>query len=426
MRANRIHLLTMFSDSGILTVSELERPMKRIFTCTPYIVAVMLLGSAGRNMAQSQPDTRAQTPQIESKILNQTRSLSISKPDGYESGSERYPVLYLLDAESNFESTAAIAHTLADDEFIPPMIVVGINSGDRALRTRDLTTPSQAEIDNRFSPGNGGADAFLSFIAEELVPYIDRNYRTRPYKVLVGSSLGGLFAIHALLTRPKLFNAYIAIDPSVGWNNGAEVAAARQFFSEVKELNADLFITAANMYGTATPEVRSLVGVLDGNTAQGFRWKFEYMEDENHISIPLPSIYYGLKSIFDGWYVVNPLLLFDEGGLDAIDKHFRQGGQRYGYERRASPFTVSLVVAGLIKAGRLEEASAVLLRDPKLYSPPWNQLDALARAYAQRGDTRQTIRYYILSLRENPNNTWARQKLKELGTNPDAVGKDER
>ena len=391
---------------------------------TPYVVTVLFLCLASCSQGQSQPGTRALT--LQSKILKQPRLLSISKPDGYDSGTDRYPVLYLLDAESSFESTAAIVHTLADDEFIPEMIVVGINSGDRALRTRDLTTPSQSEIDNRFSPGNGGADTFLSFISEELVPYIDQNYRTRSYRVLVGSSLGGLFAIHALLTKPKLFNGYIAIDPTVGWNNETEVANARRFFSEEKELDADLFITAANMYGAATPGVRSLAGILDGNTPQGFRWKFEYMEDENHISISLPSIYYGLKNIFDGWYVVDPLRLFDEGGLEALDKHFREGGKRYGYERTPPPFTVSLVVAGLIKAGRLEDASGVLLRDPKLYPPPWNQLDALARAYADRGDTQRAIRYYSLSLQENPNNTWARQKLKDMGSNPDVVGKDKR
>jgi len=390
----------------------------------PCILAAVLLTCAVCCLGQSQPNSAAQVVQVQSEILKQQRLLTISKPEDYDGGTDRYPVLYLLDAESNLEYTAAIVHTLAENEFIPEMIVVGINSGDNARRTHDLTPPSQAEIDNRFSPGNGGADAFLSFIDDELVPYIERNYRTRPYRILVGHSLGGLFAIHALITKPKLFNAYIAIDPTVAWNNGAEIDHSRRFFSEMKELQADLFITAANGFGTPTAGVRTFVGVLDGNTPQGFRWKYEYMQDENHVSIPLPSVYSGLKTIFDGWYVVDPLRLFDEGGLEAIDKHFREGGKRYGYERATPPFAVSLVVAGLIKTGRLEDASTVLLHDPKLYHPPWNQLDALARAYAERGNTQQAIRYYSLSLQENPHNTWARQKLKEMGKNPDTLIRD--
>jgi tetratricopeptide (TPR) repeat protein len=79
-----------------------------------------------------------------------------------------------------------------------------------------------------------------------------------------------------------------------------------------------------------------------------------------------------------------------------------------------------------MQRGRLEDASKVLLRDPKTYPPPWNQLDALARAYAERGNTQQAIRYYRLSLQENPQNTWARQKLKEMGTDPDPLSKDKR
>ena len=124
--------------------------------------------------------------------------------------------------------------------------------------------------------------------------------------------------------------------------------------------------------------------------------------------------------------MTDPLRLIDEGGIEAIDKHFREGGQRAGYERTTPLFTISLVVAALMQRGRLEDASKVLLRDPKTYPPPWNQLDALARAYAERGNTQQAIRYYRLSLQENPQNTWARQKLKEMGTDPDPLSKDKR
>jgi hypothetical protein len=74
-----------------------------------------------------------------------------------------------------------------------------------------------------------------------------------------------------------------------------------------------------------------------------------------------------------------------------------------------------------MEAGRLEEAASVLLHDPKAYPPPWNQLDALARRYARRGDTERVIHYYTLSLRENPRNEWARKKLAELGVDVEAV-----
>jgi hypothetical protein len=80
--------------------------------------------------------------------------------------------------------------------------------------------------------------------------------------------------------------------------------------------------------------------------------------------------------------------------------------------------------------GRLYLAHPQLFRlykcDPKAYTPPWNQLDALAGAYAKRGDKADAIRYYTLSLQENPGNDQAKQKLKELGARPTPSTKENR
>jgi tetratricopeptide (TPR) repeat protein len=140
------------------------------------------------------------------------------------------------------------------------------------------------------------------------------------------------------------------------------------------------------------------------------------MKKEDHLSIPLPSIYRGLETIFEEWRLPDALGLYDKGGIEAIHRRFREAGERFGYpERTTPPFTVSLVVSDLMKAGRLEDASKVLLHDPAAYPPPWNQLDALARAYESRGNTEQAVRYYLLSLKENPRNEFARKKLTGMG-----------
>ena len=352
---------------------------------------------------------------IRSNVLNEERTLFISKPAGYEDGADRFPVLYLLDGETHFRYTSGIVEFLAANDRIPEMLVVAIASGSFAQRTRDLTPLSSAEIDNRFRPSNGGADAFLSFLAGELVPFVEKTYRTRPYRVLVGHSLGGLFAIHALAANRKFFNAYVAIDPSLSWNDGAVVAEAGSFFSRTKELQAHLYFTASNEGGKVPSGVRRLAAILDEKAPAGFRWNFEWMKQENHGSIPLPSIHKGLDTIFDGWHLTDPLELFDKGGIEAIHRHFRDGGRRYGYDRTTSPFTVSMVVAGLMRMGRLEEASEVLLHDLKAYPPPWNQLDALALRYSDRGNIELALHYYRLSLKENPHNEWAKRKLQEMG-----------
>jgi predicted alpha/beta superfamily hydrolase len=394
--------------------------MGRLF----FLLAAHLLTMGARAQSPPSPLVIGEVVHVQSGILKEERTLLISKPAGYDDGAERYPVLYVLDGETLFRSSSAIAEFLADNDRIPQMLVVAIESGTFEQRTRDLTPPSSAELDNRFSPGNGGADAFLSFLADELSPFVDKTWRTRPYRVLAGHSFGGLFAIHALTAKPKLFDAYIAIDPTLSWNNGAPVAEAQSFFAKTKELQADLYFTAANTAGNEPGAVQKLAAILNAKAPGGFRWTFAWMKQETHMSIPLRSIHEGLDTIFDGWHLTDPLELFDKGGIEAVHRHFRDGGRRYGYDRTTSPFTVSLIVAGLIRTGRLEEASRVLLHDPKAYPPPWNQLDALARAYGDRGNATQAIHYYELSLKENPRNEWARRKLAELGVkSEDTSGK---
>jgi predicted alpha/beta superfamily hydrolase len=380
-----------------------------------FVLAAQLLAVGAGAQSPPSPVVIGEIAHIRSSVLKEERTLLVSKPAGYESGADRYPVLYVLDGETLFRPSSAIAEFMAANDRIPEMLVVAIESGAFEQRTRDLTPPSSAEIDNRFSPGNGGADAFLSFLATELIPFVDRTWRTRPYRILAGHSFGGLFAIHALTVKPQFFNAYIAMDPTLSWNNGAVVAQAESFFSATKELQADLYFTAANAAGNEPGAIQKLAAILKTKAPAGFRWTFAWMKQEDHMSIPLRSIHEGLDTIFDGWHLTDPLELFDQGGMEAVHRHFREGGRRCGYDRTTSPFTVSLIAAGLIRTGRLEEASRVLLHDPKAYPPPWNQLDALARAYGDRGNTGQAIRYYQLSLEENPQNEWARRKLAEMG-----------
>ena len=369
--------------------------------------------------ARAQPVVIGETVEIRSKILNQARTIFVSKPEGYDDGAERYPVLYLLDGETHFPLAAGMVRFLAASDRVPKLLVVGVASGGFAQRTHDLTPPSRAEIDNRFMPGNGGADDFLSFLAGEAIPYVDRTWRTRPYRLLAGHSFGGLFALHTLVAQPRLFNAWLAIDPSLGWNDGAIVAQTEGFLARTKELPADLYLTASGT-GRVPVGVDRLTAALRANAPAGLRWSFDWMKEETHLSIPLRSLRQGLEKIFDGWYLTDSLALYDRGGIEAIHRHFREGGRRLGIERSTPPFTVSMVVAGLIREGRLEEAGQVLLHDPKAYPPPWNQLDALARAYAARGEPAPAIRYYTLSLQANPRNEWAKQKLAEMQGKPAA------
>ena len=378
-----------------------------------------LLGLAGGALAQETDDAIVigQKRQIESKVLNETRALWISTPSSYDAGEESYPVLYVLDGDAHFHHTTGTVGFLASNDRIPEMLVVAIPNTDR---TRDLTPPSQLEEDLETSPTHGGADNFLRFLSDELIPFIDESYRTRPYRILVGHSFGGLFAMHTLTSRPEVFNAYIAISPSLQWSDQGLVGQAETFFESTPELEADLYMTVGNEGGALLGGVRKVSGILDESTPKGFRWGFKLMEEETHGSVPHRSTYQGLEAIFHGWMLPDALALFDDGGLEAIDKYYLIGGRRFGYERETPANTLFMLGFRLIDAERLDEAATVLFRDPD--SPPPSMIvDRLAAGYAEKNDEENAREYYTRSLKANPGNENAKKKLTELGVDVAAL-----
>ncbi|MEJ1972139.1 MAG: alpha/beta fold hydrolase [Lacunisphaera sp.] len=108
---------------------------------------------------------------------------------------------------------------------MPPVIIVNIghgSSGYMPLRARDFT-PTRTERE----PTSGGAAAFLDFLEHEIIPFVDRTYRTLPDdRALLGHSYGGLFALYALEERPGLFQRIVAASPVPAWDDDLLIKAA--------------------------------------------------------------------------------------------------------------------------------------------------------------------------------------------------------
>ncbi len=159
---------------------------------------------------------------IYSKILNELRklwiSLSASIGRGRVTADVQYPVIYLLDGNGHFQSVAALLKQFSTigNSISPEMIIVGIMNTDR---TRDLS-PTHFTLgpDGKTMPGmrsSGGGEKFTVFIQHELIPHIDSLYPAAPYRMFIGHSLGGLLVMNTFVNHRELFNAYVAIDPSM-------------------------------------------------------------------------------------------------------------------------------------------------------------------------------------------------------------------
>ena len=154
---------------------------------------------------------------LHSNILNEDREYWVSLPESYnneETSRKRYPVLIVLDGNAHFKSITGMVNYMSSgyngNTRIPEMIVIAIQN---ISRTRDFTPD---KIITRRENNFGGGDNFLGFLEEELIPKLDQEYRTAPYRILYGHSLGGLLATHAYMKKKTLFNSFIAVDPSFG------------------------------------------------------------------------------------------------------------------------------------------------------------------------------------------------------------------
>lgn len=161
---------------------------------------------------------------LKSALLSETRNVSVWLPPDYADSDERYSVLYLHDGQNLFDAATAAfgvewqvdetSARLIDSKEIPPVIVVAIWNTSKRIDEYTLTK------DNQMERGGDGL-AYIEFVADELKPFIDQTYRTRPGRkstLIGGSSLGGLISMHACVERPEIFGGCIALSPSLGWD----------------------------------------------------------------------------------------------------------------------------------------------------------------------------------------------------------------
>ena len=245
------------------------------------VFALLLLISSS---AAGQTPPGVTSLKINSAVLGEERTILVRVPPGYQTNKLRYPVLYMTDGNAHIGHTSSTVEFLARNGRMSEMIVVGIQNTDR---TRDLspthvkTTVAGGDSQLQF-PTSGGGDKFLKFIETELIPEIEKNYRTQPYRILAGHSLGGLFAIHAMYTRPELFNSYVAVSPALHWDNQVAVKRAEDFFKARKEFQGALFMSLGHEPGPIEDGFYQLKQVLEKNQTKGFEWAAQVLDEEDH------------------------------------------------------------------------------------------------------------------------------------------------
>lgn len=363
---------------------------------------------------------------LQSAILNEKRMVWVHVPEGASTfEKKKYPVIYLLDGPGHFYAVVGMMNSLSGNTFMPEMIVVAIPNTDRS---RDLT-PTHVDIDffsgDSIQYNSGGGGKFLDFIQNELVPYIDKNYPTTSYRTFIGHSFGGLSVIHALTTRPQLFNNYIAIDPSLWWDNTAYMQYADSVLSVNQYEGRSLFVGVANTMPEAmtlaelekdtsknTAHIKSILKfshLQEVKKANGLKFAWRYYPDDDHGSVPFIAEYDAFRSIFS-WYRLRGMDdFFDPDSkatadefIQVITDHYINVSKQLGYTELPGEEWVNSAGYYFLGEKMFDKARALFDLNIKNYPNSYNVYDSRADCYLAEKDSAHALEYYAKSLAINP------------------------
>ena len=368
---------------------------------------------------------------LHSGLLDEDRSIWIYLPRNISSAlaaGRKYPVLYLLDGESHFTSVAGLVQQFSEangNTLCPEMIVVGIPNTNRQ---RDLT-PTHSGVNT-----SGGGEIFTSFIEKELIPHIDSLYPTAPYRIFVGHSLGGLLVVNALLHHSQLFNAYLAIDPSMWWDNRTILKQADTLLTRERFKGRTLYLAVANTLppeldtttvrkdsGENTNHIRSILLLADRlkkANGNGLRWDYKYYSEETHSSVPLISEYDGLRFIFNFYNYKNDNKLYDSSfsvtlAIASINEHYKNISAKMGYQVLPPETYINDLGQYFLQKKWYDKAYAFFKLNVDNYPRSARVFESMGDYYVVMNDKENAINNFKTSLMLN-DNSGSGPKLKKL------------
>jgi len=397
-----------------------------------FILSVFLTFSA-----QAQNDNKIVIGKIDSvysKILGEQRKIWVYTPDMTSGNSnQHWPVLYLLDGDGHFASVVGMIQQMSQvngNNVYPEMIVIAIPNTDR---TRDLTPTHIASdppmMDSNFSKNSGGGENFVAFIEKELMPHIDSVYQTAPYRVLIGHSFGGLTVMSVLTNHTKLFNAYIAIDPSMWYDRQRFLAATETKLTEQNYAGTRLYVGIANTMpegmtlakmkkdtSSETRHIRSIFELdkfLKAHPQNGLKYASMYYENDNHGSVPFASEYDGLRFIFDYYRLnITGKDFSDTSAALAIKlkAHYDMVSKEMGYKVSPPESNINFLGYNAMNNKNFTKAAALFKMNIDNYPNSDNVYDSYADLMVEQKDTANAIVNYkkALAIKEN---AYTKQKL---------------
>lgn len=312
---------------------------------------------------------------VPSGVLGANRTALVHLPDGYPGADEGYPVIVVLDGESNFLTAVSAARFLVRAGLMPEAIIVGVENTNRE---RDFTTvATHPEAIPKGLGETGGAAAFATFIESELIPAVDERYNTAPARVLVGHSLGGLLAMHVLAARPALFRGYVTLEPSLWWDRRAVADSVRATLAANRALEGRLVMVERGTSDGWMPDSAALRRAAP----PGFELSSVTLADVSHEMMTYQGLHDGLRRLFEG-YEPEAARDSDKATLAALDSQYARLSSVFGYDIPVPEAAFLAAASRRIDARAAGDAVALLERGKKVHPRSTRLATALDAARA--------------------------------------------
>jgi len=341
---------------------------------------------------------------IFSKHLNESRVIDISLPLNYELTKKNYAVLYLLDGEYIFGYAKGTVDFLSNPfGYLPNMILVSIPNTDR---NKDLFVSLRPE---------DGYVSFLSFLEQELKPFIDNNYRTNGFNMLYGWSSGSAVCSYLFVNKPELFDGYIQSGTSIG-NKFVEMFTKKVPLNDYtnKYLYANTEgIKYLNTYGEGqrVKGLKRYLKLIDELKPKGLRWKFEVAEKETHIGVLAKGLLDGLKFIYSDFYLPDSIT---KKGASEIISYFSSINKNYSFNVEIPVGALNESAFILLQEKKGDEAVKLLLHGLELHPKSSDLLGTIGEIYEYKGDAKLAAKYYKLAFEKAKNDLKTHLKYKTL------------
>ena len=332
---------------------------------------------------------------LNSSKLNEQRSIYVATPEGYRAGTNRYPVLVLLDADDRPQFNLALANVafLASRGAIPNLIVVGIPNGKD--RTHDLTPAAAGALAKNF-PTAGGAATFADFIADEVVPFVRSKYRTLPATILAGHSFGGLLALEVAARKPGVFTGVIAMSPSLWWNDSSGVVSYSDAIAKAAK-GERMFVTSGGLEGDIDRPTTRFSQRLDSLKPSVIAFGHRRYPEDSHGLTPAPSLADGLRFVFEPMSVAKlPISSLGPStdsatlvnALNESMQRYAAGARTFGMDERLPESEVNQLGYGALQALKKPTLAVwVFRKNVDLYPESANVYDSLGDGLLAAGDT---------------------------------------